>query len=279
MKTGIVLEGGALRGIFTAGVIDAFLLEGIHFDYAVGVSAGAANITALKSRQAGRTANVMTLSGAQSHFGISELIRNKRFMDLDKMFDVYGSNPLDFNAYFTDATEAEYTLCCCESGEAEYFSENSDEKRLLDILKASCSLPMFFAPVEIDGAHYLDGGIGESIPCRRAVERGCDRIVAVLTKPEGTSAGGYAKYKRILAHLYPQYPNFLRACQARLDRYEENVRYMNELEQEGRAVVIRPTKSISKFERDPAKLREYYKNGYDAAKARMKEIKIFLFGI
>ncbi len=273
MKTGLVLEGGALRGIFTAGVIDALVMAGLHFDYAVGVSAGSANITALKSRQIGRTANVMSASINESSFGISQLIHSRQFMDLDKMFGVYGKHPLNFDAYFADPTEAEYTLCCCETGKAEYLTEDSDEDRLMKIIKASCSLPMFFAPVEIDGKHYLDGGIGNSIPCDRAIESGCDRLIVVLTKPEGTSASGYAKYKRILRHMYPQYPAFLEACQTRLERYSESVDYMKQLEAEGKAIVIHPTKRISKFERDSARLREYYRNGYQAAQMQMKKIK------
>ncbi len=278
MKTGLVLEGGALRGIFTAGVLDCFMLDGMHFDYSVGVSAGAANITALKSRQIGRTANVISVSGNESYFGIAELIHSRQFLNLDKMFDIYGKHPLDFAAYFADPTEAEYTLCCCESGEAEFLTEHEDEERLIKILKASCSLPMFFAPVEIDGKHYLDGGIGDSIPCRRAIEQGCDRLIVVLTKPEGVSAGGYAKYKRILRHMYGQYPNFLDACQARLDRYAESMEYMHALEREGRAIVIRPSKSISKFEQDTAKLRAFYRHGYNAAKMNLKRIRSFLGG-
>ena len=276
MKTGLVLEGGALRGIFTAGVLDAFMLEGLHFDYAVGVSAGAANIMGLKSRQIGRTANVISVSGNESYFGMAELIHSRQFLNLDKMFDVYGRSPFDFDAYFADATEAEYTLCSCKSGEAEYFSEDKDPERLLKIVKASCSLPMFFAPVEIDGGHYLDGGIGNSIPCDRAVERGCERLVAVLTKPEGTGAGGYKRYKRILRYMYPQYPEFIRACMQRLDRYAQSVEYLNGLEQEGRAIVIRPSKHISKFEQDAQKLRDYYRNGFIAAQMNMKRVKSFL---
>ena len=276
MKTGLVLEGGALRGIFTAGVLDAFMLEGLRFDYAVGVSAGAANIMGLKSRQIGRTANVMSVSGNESYYGIAELIHSRQFLNLDKMFDVDGRHPFDFDAYFADGMEAEFTLCSCESGRAEFFSENSDRERLLKIVKASCSLPMFFAPVEIDGGHYLDGGIGNSIPCDRAIERGCERLIVVLTKPEGTSAGGYKKYKRILRHMYPQYPAFVDACLGRLEVYEKSVEYMRTLESEGRAIVIRPVKHISKFEQDPVKLREYYRNGYMAARMNMKKVREFL---
>ncbi len=276
MKSGLVLEGGALRGIFTSGVLDAFMLEGMHFDYVVGVSAGAANITALKSRQIGRTANVISVSGNESYFGITELIHSRQFLNLDKMFDIYGKHPLDFDAYFSDPTEAEYTVCSCESGEAVYLSENSDEHRLLKIIKASCSLPMFFAPVEIDGGHYLDGGIGNSIPCERAIEKGCDKLIVVLTKPEGVGAGSYAKYKRILTHMYPQYPKLIEACLDRLQRYDASVEYMNRLVQEGRAIVIRPRKNISKFERDVAKLRGQYRHGYRAAQVELKRIKEFL---
>ena len=135
---------------------------------------------------------------------------------------------------------------------------------------------MFFAPVEIDGGHYLDGGIGNSIPCDRALEQGCERLVVVLTKPDGTGAGGYAKYKRVLRHMYPQYPRFVEACLDRLDRYEKSVELMRQLESEGRAIVIRPTKHISKFEQDSGKLREYYRNGYVGAGVYMKRVLEFV---
>ncbi len=276
MKTGIVLEGGALRGIFSSGVVDSFLLDGIHFDYAIGVSAGAGNVTSLKSRQVGRTANVIASSSEMKYFGITELIHSRQFLNLDKMFDINGRHPLDFEAIFKDKTEAEFTVCCCETGMAEYLSENKDPHRLIEIVKASCAIPMLFAPIEIDGKHYLDGGLGNSIPCDRAVEQGCDRIIVVLTKPEGTSPGDYSKNMRIIRHMYPQYPNFWRACEQRIENYNKSFEYMRKLEAEGRAIVIRPTKRISKFETDNKKLRAQYKHGYDAGRAEMKRVKDFL---
>lgn len=276
MKTGIVLEGGALRGIFTSGVVDCFLMHDMHFDYAIGVSAGAGNITSLKSRQIGRTANVMAAPKGASYFGMTELIHSKQYLNLDKMFDANGKYPLDFEKLFADKTEAEYTVCCCESGEAEYMSEGEDAQKLLRIIKASCALPMFFAPIEIDSKHYLDGGIGDSIPCRRAIERGCDKLIVVLTKPEGTAPGEYSKYMRIIKHMYSEYPKLWEACEKRLDRYNESFEYMKRLESDGKAIVIRPRKNISKFEKDNTKLRSYYKHGYDAALSNMKNIREFL---
>ncbi len=276
MKTGIVLEGGALRGIFSSGVVDSLLLEDIHFDYAIGVSAGSGNVTSLKSRQIGRTANVIASSDDIKYFGVSELIHSRQLLNLDKMFDVYGRHPLDFDAIFADKTEAEYTVCCCETGEAEYLSERFDARRLIKIVKASCAIPMLFAPVEIGGHHYLDGGVGNSIPCDRAIERGCDKIIVVLTKPEGTPPGDYSKNMGIIRRMYPEYPNFWRACEERIERYGRSFEYMRQLEAEGRAMVIRPTKKMSKFETDNVKLRAQYKHGYDAGRANMKAIREFL---
>ena len=276
MKTGLVLEGGALRGIFTSGVVDCFLMNDMYFDYVVGVSAGAGNITSLKSRQVGRTANVIAAPKGAGYFGMAELIHSKQYLNLDKMFDANGKHPLDFEKLFADGTEAEYTVCCCESGEAEYMSEAEDPERLLRIIKASCALPMFFAPIEIDSKHYLDGGLGDSIPCRRAIERGCDKLIVVLTKPDGTAPGEYSRYMRIIKHMYPEYPKLWEACEQRLVRYGDSVEYMKKLVEDGRAVVIRPRKSISKFEKDNAKLRSYYKHGYDAALSQLKSIEEFL---
>ena len=276
MKTGLVLEGGALRGIFTSGAVDCFLMEDVRFDYVIGVSAGAGNITGLKSHQIGRTANAIAVSKENMYFGAMELLRSKKFLNLDKMFDVRGKNPLDFDAYFNDPTEAEFVVCGCESGEAEYLSEDKDEERLIKIVKASCSLPMFCAPVEIDGRHYLDGGIGDAIPCDRALERGCDRLVVVLTKPVGVLGEDYAKYIRIIKRMYPQYPNFHRACERRLQSYKRSLDRLDQLEREGRAIVIRPLHVISKFEKDIPTLRAFYRHGYTEARKNLKKIKAFL---
>ena len=146
----------------------------------------------------------------------------------------------------------------------------------MKILKASCALPMFFAPMEIDGKHYLDGGLGESIPCERAVFHGCDRIVVVLTKPEGVGPGEYSKYMRIIRHMYPDFPKIWEACEMRLERYAKSMEYLRSLEESGRAFVIRPQHNMSKFERDNTKLRAYYKHGYDAARASLPRLREFL---
>ncbi len=273
MKTGLVLEGGALRGIFTSGVLDCFLMEGVSFDYMIGVSAGAGNITGYRAGQVGRTANVIAVPKEDSYFGAMELVRSKKFFNLQKMFDINGKHPLDLNAYFENKVETEFVVCCCESGRAEYLSEERDAERLLKIVEASCSLPMFCSTVEIDGKHYLDGGIGNSIPCDRAIAMGCERLVVVLTKPIGTDAEDYGKYMRIIRRMYPQYPNFWRACEKRMDNYKRSMEYLGRLEEQGVAVVIRPKRSISKFEKDIPALRSYYKHGYDAACAKLGRIK------
>lgn len=276
MKKGLVLEGGALRGIFTSGVVDYFLLENIEFDYAVGVSAGAGNITSFKSKQTGRTANVMAGAFDRSSFGIMELIHSKKFVNLDKLLDINGNNPLDFDTYFKNPLEVEYTVCCCESGEAEYMSEDSDEERVIDIVRASCSMPMLCAPVKIGSKHYLDGSIGNSIPLDRAIEKGCDKAIVVLTKPEGVGPEDYSKYKRILRRLYGAYPEFIKSACERISRYNEKYEYLKQLEAQGRALIIRPHSSVSKLEKDKDVLRGFYRQGYNAAKTREKEIKAFL---
>lgn len=280
MKTGLILEGGAVRGIFTAGVLDRLMENGIYFPYVIGVSAGGGNAMSYVSQQKGRTCRMINVPRNQSYYGFRQFIESKRIINLDKMaFEYpYKQFPFDFDTYFNSGIFTEYACSCLETGEAEYLSEESDPSRLLTITKATCSVPMLCDPVELDGKHYLDGSIADSIPIERAMEMGCDKMVIILTKPDSNTAPtNYSKFRAVIHAMYKQYPKFEEACMTRVERYWQTVDLMEELEEQGRIMIFRPTlPAISKFEKDNAKIMESYHDGYTQADERMSELARFM---
>ncbi len=276
MKTGLILEGGAVRGIFTAGVLDRLMEEGINFPYVIGVSAGGGNAMSYVSCQVGRTCRMINAPKEESYYGFRQFISSKKFINLDKMvFEYpYKQFPFDFDTYYNSGIETEYACTCLETGKAEYFSEYEDNDRLMTIAKATCSVPMLCEPVEIDGKHYLDGSIADSIPIEHALEMGCDKLVIILTKPgNATPPTDYGKFKKVIGSMYKKYPNFIEACMTRVERYWETVRLMNELEEQGRIFVFRPSlPAISKFEKDTEKIMESYHDGYAQADEKILDL-------
>lgn len=276
MKTGLILEGGAVRGIFTAGVLDRLMENGIYFPYVAGVSAGGGNAMSYVSRQIGRTARQINAPKSEAYFGFRQFFEVRKIINLDKMvFEYpYKQFPFDFDTYFGSDIEVEYACTCCETGKAEFFSEKSDDQRLMTIVKATCSVPMLCDPVEMGGKHYLDGSIADSIPIEHAFEMGCDKVVIVLTKPDSSVAPtNYSKFKKVINHMYKNYPAFVDACMTRVERYWKTVELMNRLEAEGRAFIIRPNiPTISKFEQDSRKIMELYRHGYTLMDKRLIEL-------
>lgn len=279
MKTGLILEGGAVRGIFTAGVLDRLLEEGVRFPYVIGVSAGGGNAMSFVSRQRGRTCRMINVPRNQSYYGIRQLVSTGKIINLDKMaFEYpYKQFPFDFDTYFNGVNgdvETEYVCSCMETGKPEYLSETEDCERLLTITKATCSVPMLCSPVELDGKHYLDGSIADSIPIEHALEKGCDRLVIILTKPgKAVPPTDYKKFRMFIHRMYKQYPAFEEACMTRVERYEKTIELMERLEREGRIMTFRPTlPPISKFEKDNEKIMESYRDGYNQAEQRLEDL-------
>ncbi len=282
MKIGLVLEGGAKRGIFTAGVLDVFLQNDLYFPYIVGVSAGAGNALNFTARQVGRTKNVILPEKKYEYIGLKSYFKSGRFIDLDRMLTEFAhvQYPFDLDAFFSAECETEFVAVSCEEGRAEYFSEKADETRLFAINKASCSVPMLCEPVEIDGGHYLDGSVGDSIPFDRAFEKGCDKVVVVLTRPEGEKGTDYGRFKHVLNVMYKKkYPKLYDLLLARIDRYNEQVGKMERLRDEGKLFIIRPTTMrIDRFEMDRDVLDRFYEHGKRSAEGIYPSLLEFMDG-
>ena len=279
MKTGLVLEGGSRQTMFSAGVLDTWLEEGLDFNYVAGVSAGAHAAVNFIRRQQWRLKFIVLPTRRQEgkkwaskFIGVQKEYHALNYLAAD------GKIPLDFEAYSNSNIECEFGLTCCESGRAEFKSEKKDKKRLLDIISASCALPMIFPMAPLDGKHYADGCITAPIPFERAFEKGCDKVVAVSTHYPGEAVTDFRKYRAILNPMYKRkYPDLFRALMVRLKRYDKMFLQMEKLEKEGRLFLMRPLIELcDQFDTDMDKMNESYDHGVEMAKRRMDDLKAFL---
>ena len=278
-KYGLVLEGGGLRGLFTAGVLDYFMEKNIVFPYVVGVSAGACNAMGYISGQIERSRRTMMHEGLEPYYGKEALKNCGRVIDLDLLFNdyPYGQYPFDFASYFSSGIEREYAVTNLLSGKAEYLTDRNEEKRLLNVVRASSSLPIISPPVYIEGVPYLDGGIAEPVPVKRAFRKGCKKCVIVLTKPEGYVPKQPFNVNAAAGILYRKYPEFLDTYQSRRETYACRMRLVDDLERAGMAYVIRPQiREIDRLEKDEEKLKRYYAHGYELAERKYEDVLHFL---
>ena len=229
-RIGLVLEGGSFRGIFTAGVLDSLLEHHISFPYVIGVSAGSGNAVNFIAGQEGRTKKVITHENADAYYGLGTLRNNGKVLDLDQML-AYDKEPLNFDSFFASKVEREFVAVNCETGKAEYLTDDGTSESILQICKASCSVPLMCAPVKIGGKAYLDGSIVDSIPYARAFERGCDKVVVVQTRKAGEAPTDYSKMKFLLNVCYHStYPKVAEAMVERRYNYDRQMCRLEELE-------------------------------------------------
>ena len=268
-NTALVLEGGGLRGVFTCGVLDCFMDHGVRFPFTVGVSAGACNGLSYMSGQRGRAKKSnIDLMDKHHYVGFKYLLTQGCIMDFKLLFEDFPEKiiPYDYDAYFSNSDRFVMVTTNCITGKAEYFEEKKSSERVMDIVRASSSLP-FVSPITyVDGIPMLDGGIVDSIPVEYAMNQGYDKLVVVLTRNKGYRK----KESRMpLAKItYRKYPNLRKALQERNATYNRTMDLIERLEDEGKITVIRPLKpvEVGRMEKDTSKLRALYQEGYDVAK-------------
>ncbi|MCI6242942.1 MAG: patatin family protein [Agathobacter sp.] len=280
MKKGLVMEGGAMRGMFTAGVTDVLMEHQIEFDGAVGVSAGAVFGCNFKSKQPGRVIryNAAYCSSPQ-YAGLGSFLKTGDLFGeqfcyhdvpehLDPFnYDTYRENPMEFYVVATDAN----------TGEARYKRVDSCNKSELLWMKASASMPLVSKIVCVDGYELLDGGIADSIPIQFLESLGYDRNVVILTQPRD-----YVKGKNQLIPLAKvmlrKYPAMIEAMENRHIHYNETLDYIRKREKEGSLFVIRPPKKleVSKLERDRQRLLTAYRMGRETMKSHLRDLQKFL---
>lgn len=267
----LVLEGGAIRGIFSAGVLDFLMEREVQFPYVASVSAGTCCAMGYLSGQIGRTRACMMPDPETRYYGLQQLRESGKLMDLRKMFleYPYGRFPFDFSAYFASGMEHEIVVTDRADGLPRYLREQSDEMRLSLGAMASCSIPLLNAPVELDGRFYYDGGVGDSIPVGRALSKGYGKVVAVLTRRAGVYPRVGAKAQAAYRVFFRHDPQFRDAILSRPTRYRAQMAYLSRLEAQGRAFLIRPMEpELPHLEKNPELAASYYRHGY----TRMEEL-------
>ena len=278
LRVGLVLEGGAMRGMYTAGVLDTFLDHGIDADGIVAVSAGACFGCNLFSKQRGRVLRyTKRFAGDPRNVSLRSWrttgdIVNKKF--------AYYVIPTTYDIFDEEAFEAhggEYwvTVTNVETGEAEYMRMHN-LLRDIEMMRASASMPFCSRMVPIDGKKYLDGGIADSIPVRAALDMGFDKVIVVLTQPESYRKG--PMNPALIRARYHRYPNLVKTLLERHNRYNAQCEDVAQLEREGRIFVIRPQAAldIKRLEKRPEELERVYNIGLADGKACMDALKAYL---
>lgn len=265
-NSALVLEGGGLRGVFTCGVLDAFMERGIQFPLTVGVSAGACNGLSYMSGQKGRAkASNIDLMDKYHYVGLKYLLTQGCIMDFKLLFEEFPEKiiPYDYDAYFTNPNRFVMVTTNCLTGKAEYLEERKDPRRVMEIVRASSSLPFVTQITYVDSVPMLDGGICDSIPVEYALSQGFKDITVILTRNRG-----YRKSEKpnpFLRLFYRKYPKLQDAIANRNREYNRTMDLIEHLEEEGKITVIRPLKPIEvdRMEKDTAKLRQLYNEGYE----------------
>ncbi|MGL5938138.1 MAG: patatin-like phospholipase family protein [Phocaeicola sp.] len=266
--TGLVLEGGGMRGVFTCGVLDYFMDHDIWFPYTIGVSAGACNGLSYMSRQRGRSKySNIDLLDKYHYMGFIQLWRTRSIIDQKLLFTHFPESilPYDYEAYKQNQGRFEMVTTNCLTGRSCYFEEKEDPKRIIDIVRASSSLPYVCPVAFVDGVPMLDGGIIDSIPVLRAIEQGYSKNIVVLTRNKG-----YRKSERdfkIPSFIYKNYPRLRVVLSNRCKAYNQQLELIDRLEAEGKIGVIRPDKAVevNRIETDTKKLTALYEEGYRCA--------------
>lgn len=267
-KSGLILEGGGMRGIFTVGVLDNFMDRGIRFPYIIGVSAGACNGLSYMSHQRGRAKYADTdLLKEYNYIGLKYLLTKGNIMDFDLLFHTFPEkiSPYDYDKLANSPERYEMVTTSCITGKACYFEEKNNPRRVIEIVKASSSLPFVCPIAYVDGEPMLDGGIADSIPLERAMSQGFDNNLVVLTRNKGYRKP--QKATKVPFFFYRKYPNVKETIRNRNAMYNKQMELVESMEHDGRVEVLRPIKPIQvgRIERNIDKLLALYQEGYDLA--------------
>lgn len=274
--TGLILEGGGMRGLYTAGVLEYFAQEDIQFPYIIGVSAGACMAASFLSEQQGRNRTVsIDFVNDKRYLSFSNFIRKGELFGMDFIFDEIPNTivPLDVNKIISGPDEFVIVTTNCQTGEPMYFyKEDYDEQTLGKLLRASSSIPFFADAVEHKGTYMLDGGIVDPLPIIKAESDGFSKNVVVLTQPRGY----YKKQSRMSAIInYKKYPKVDERIKIRYKHYNDRLDYIFRQEKKGNVVVIAPSEDpgVGRTTRKTEKLEKLYELGFNDAKEQYEAVK------
>lgn len=279
-NVGLVLEGGGMRGLYTAGVLEYFMEQELFFPYVIGVSAGACMAATYLSRQKGRNKKVNTgLVNDPRYLSLRNLVFKRQLFGMDFLFDEIPNKvvPFDYETFNTSKERFLIGTTCCHSGEAIYYDKFDHYENILPIIRASSSLPFVAPPVNYSEKVLLDGGLVDPIPIKKSQSDGNVKNVIIMTKAED-----YRKKPSKLASLakfmYRSYPAIADLLQKRHQIYNDTLAYIEEEEKQKRVFVIKPSIElpVGRIERNHEKLIELYELGYDDAKNTWNQLNHFI---
>ncbi len=247
-RIGLVVEGGGMKCAYSAAVLDRFLDDKVSFDYVIGVSAGSANAASFLAGQRGRNLRFYTSHIHESYyFGADSFLKSGDLFGLDYIYSTItnstGSDPLDWAAIEQNPAEYEVVATNARTGEPRYFDKSEMAQDDYTVIKASCALPAACKPRAVDGIPYYDGGVSDPIPVDRALSKGCDRVVVILSKPR-TFVKKPEGFRSFYTKACREYPKIVELLDNRHISYTEHFQRVFELEQEGKVFIYAPSKEL-----------------------------------
>lgn len=271
----LVLEGGTFRPIFSAGIMDALLDNDIMFPYCIGVSAGITNGISYISKQKGRNLEIL-----QKYRNDKRYLSFRNYFKCRSMFGldfVFGELPntlcvFDHDTYNSYKGKVIVGVTNAETGKPEYLDGSKlDDK--CTMLRATCAIPLVFPPIKINNKFYFDGGISDPVPIKKAIEDGNEKHLIILTQPKGYQKE-FSRKNEFVAKVYnKRFPGLREPLMNRHIKYNETIKFCEQLEKEGKALILRPSESINSFEKDVNLIKKYYDEGYNMAVNNLDKIK------
>lgn len=269
MKIGLVDVGGGIRGVYAAGVLDYCIDNKITFDFAIGISAGSANISSFLAGQRKRNYTFYTeYYFRKKYASLRNFIFKKSYVDMDYVYGELckqnGENPLDYNAIKNNKTEFLIIATDAETGEAKYFDKNDFKQDNYDPLKASSSIPFVCKPYEINGRKYYDGALSDTIPIEKAFASGCDVVILLLTKPENTPRTS-GKDEKLAHFIRKKYPISAEKLRNRAKQWNEGVALAQEYAKQGKLLIVAPddTNGVDTLSKNKENIKSLYEKGYN----------------
>lgn len=275
--TAIVLEGGTFRPMFSCGVMDALLDNDINFDYAIGVSAGITHGFSYFSKQRGRGHDIIkNYRHDKRYIGMRNYLTDRSLFGLKFAYEKMGNEiyPLDWDTFKENPIKVRIGVTNAHTGEIEYL-DGKNVNKTYDMLKATCALPIAFPAIKVGDKEYFDGGITDSIPAKKAFDDGNEKMLIVLTRTEDY-VKTLSKGVKFASKLFKRkYPKIAEAMLKRHEMYNQELDYCRQLEEQGKAVILRPSKEtqIDSFEKDLDKMENVYQYGYKITVENLDKIK------
>ncbi len=281
-KTGLVIEGGGMKGAYSAGVLDGMLEDDIYFDYVIGVSAGSANASTFVSRQRERCMRFFTVHLKDPlYFGVRSFLKTRNLFNLQYIYGTLsnstGKDPISYPTIKESDTELVIVATDARTGQPHYFTKDDMSQDHYEIIMASSAIPVACRPQVIDGVPYYDGGISDAIPVQKALDDGCDKLVIALTKPHDYVKTP-EKHKRLYSIACRKYPNTIKCLDNRHIMYNKCIDQARQLEADGTAMIFAPSTAlqISTYTMDPEVEKQLYQLGLDDYRANRDRFLQFM---